>query len=310
MLSNCLQAIRVLGFHHAQSATNSLILLWRNPLVTAITVIVIAITLSLPVVFGLLSDNIRLLINNWQYDGRIDLYLKDKLPSEVQKSLLIAIKQFPGVQQVILKTAADSLTELQQQAGMHDIMQYLNANPLPDIIKITPDTTCNQPEKLANLLNSLHNLTQVDQNKFDTNWIVRLYILLNFVKKITYILMSVLSMAVILIISNTLCLAVHHRADEVRVLKLIGATDVFIARGFLYSGLWYGLLGAVLAILLVNIFMLVIDVVLQELIQVYQIHNYSVRGLSVLQAYQVVLVAIMLGWLSSQFAVKKQLALI
>ena len=118
---------------------------------------------------------------------------------------------------------------------------------------------------------------------------------------------DLVSLAVVLVIANTLRLAIHNRHEEIQVLKLIGATDPYIARPFLYSGIWYSLAGAILAVLFVNLFMLILTSVVKQLASVYQM-RYSITGLSVKQAYYLVLVSIILGWLGAQLSVNRQLA--
>ena len=109
------------------------------------------------------------------------------------------------------------------------------------------------------------------------------------------------------IIGTTLRLAIHNRQEEIQILKLIGATDPYILRPFLYSGIWYGLGGAVLAIFLVNIFILSLGIAVNQLAIVYQMH-YPLTGLSIRQILLLLLFASILGWLGALLSAKRQLA--
>ena len=140
-------------------------------------------------------------------------------------------------------------------------------------------------------------------------WVERLQAILRLTGKLADGLMILFALAVVLIIGNTLRLAVHNRYEEIQVLKLIGAKNAFILRPFLYSGVWYGLLGAIFAILLVNIFMSSLTLVVNQLAATYQMH-YSLLGLSIEQVALLGLVAIILGWLGACVSVKRQLAAI
>jgi cell division transport system permease protein len=114
-------------------------------------------------------------------------------------------------------------------------------------------------------------------------------------------------MAVIVIVGTTLRVAIHSRQEEIQVLKLIGAKDPFILRPFLYSGVWYGAIGAIFAIFLVNIFILSLGASVNQLAVAYQMH-YPLTGLTIRQILLLVLFAIILGWVGARLSVKRQLA--
>lgn len=229
------------------------------------------------------------------------------MSSAEEKNTLEQVQALAGVGKASLKTPADGLQELQQQEGMHDIMRYLPENPLPATIEVIPALAVNQPFQIEQLFNRLKVLPQVEQAKLDMEWITRLHAILGFANKAAHAVMALLASAVVLIIGNTLRLAIHNRHEEIQVLKLIGATDSFIARPFLYSGIWFSLAGAILAVLFVNIFMLSFAVAIKQLASAYQM-NYPIMGLSVRQAYLLVLVSTLLGWLGARLSVNRQLA--
>lgn len=293
--------------YHLQAATNSFNFLCRQPLATMMTVIVIAITLTLPALFWVFTDSLGKLTIDWQRGAHISLYLKSPLTPAEQAQFLTQIQAVAGVGKATLKTPQEGMQELQQQEGMHDIMRYLPENPLPAVIEVLPALTVKTPLEIDQLFARLNALPQVEQGKLDIQWITRLHAILGFVAKTAHALMALLASAVILIVGNTLRLAIHNRQEEIRILKLIGATDAFIIRPFLYSGIWYGLIGSIFAVLLVNIFMLSIAVAIQDLASSYQMH-YPLMGLSVKQAYLIVFSAIILGWLGAKLSVKRQLA--
>jgi len=190
---------------------------------------------------------------------------------------------------------------------MHDIMRYLPENPLPAVIEILPALTVDSPAKFDLLARDLRALPEIDQAKLDMEWISRLHAFLGFAKKAANALMALLALAVVLIIGNTLRLAIHDRHEEIQILKLVGASDTFILRPFLYSGIWYGLAGAVLAVFLVNIFIFSMGIAVNQLAVVYQMH-YPLSGMSIRQILLLVFFAIILGWLGARLSVKRQLA--
>lgn len=300
-----LSKLKSLLAYHVQAIIQSLNLLCRKPLASIMTSLVIAIALALPAFFWVFTDNLNQLTQSWQQGGHISLYLKTSLKADAQLQLLKKVQNIQGVGQASIKSSTQGLAELTQQEGMHDIMRYLPENPLPALIEVTPALTIDSPAKLKSLAHQLA-LPGVDEVKLDMEWVSRLHAILQVASKASHALMALLALAVVLIIGTTLRLAIHHRHEEIQVLKLIGASDLFILRPFLYSGVWYGLSGALLAILMVNIFILGLGIVMNHLAVVYQMH-YPLTGLSIRQILPLILFAIILGGLAAHLSVKRQL---
>nr|WP_276559048.1 permease-like cell division protein FtsX [Fluoribacter dumoffii] len=290
-----------------QAAVQSLNSLCRKPLASMMTSLVIAITLALPALFWVFSDNVAKLTATWQRGGHVSLYLKPGLSEAEQQLVLQKVRETDGVAQVSLKSSTDGLAELTQQEGMQDIMHYLPENPLPALIDVVPALTIDSPAKLDLLARQLQTVAQIENAKVDMEWISRLHALLGFAAKFADALLALLAMAVIMIVGTTLRLALHSRQEEIQVLKLIGAKDQFILRPFLYAGVWYGALGAVFAIFMVNIFIFSLGAAVNQLAVAYQMH-YPLTGLSMRQILLLVLFAIILGWMGARLSVKRQLA--
>lgn len=302
-----LTKLRTLMAYHAQAAVSSLVYLCRQPLATGMTVVVIAITLTLPALLWVFNDNMAELIQNWKRGGHISLYLDMQMATNDAEQLLERVRKTDGVGEAILKTPAEGLLEMQHQEGMQDLMSNLPENPLPAVIDVIPAVFVTTPAQLDALYARLKALPGIEDARLDTQWVSRLYVLLDLIAQITRGLMVLLSVAVVFIIGNTLRLVIQKRQEEIQVLKLIGASDAYIIRPFLYSGLWYGLVSAVLAVILVSLFMLSLGVVLNQLIEAYQIH-IPILGLSIRQTLLLVFTATFLGWFGARFSVKRQLA--
>lgn len=298
---------RSLGAYHGQAAVHSFNALCAKPLASMMTAMVIAIALALPAFFWALTDNVDQLTLGWQRAGHISLYLKPALSDVEQIRLLQKIRETPGVKEAVLKSPAEGLAELTQQEGMQDIMNYLPQNPLPAVINVTPVLTVNSTSPMENLYTQLAAFPEVDDAKLDMAWIKRLHAILGFIGKATNALLILLSLAVVFIIGNTLRLAIHHRREEIQILKLIGATDPFILRPFLYSGVWFGLIGGLLSVLLVNISILSLGLVANQLAEAYQMH-YPLAGLSLEKILLLILFATIIGWLGARLSVKRQIA--
>lgn len=301
-----LNKARALLSHHLHAAVQSFNQLCRKPLASLMTVVVIAIALVLPTLFWAFTDNLQQLTHSWQR-GHLSLYLKAELTDAQQQATLEQVRAADGVGQVVFKSASEGLAELTKQEGMQDIMRYLPNNPLPAVIEVVPSVAIDTPAKLDALSSQLQAIAGVDQAKLDMNWLNRLHALLAFVSHTANALIVLLSLAVVLIIGNTLRLAIQNRQEEIQILKLIGATDPFIARPFLYSGMWYALAGAFLAVFLVNVFILSLGSAINQLALVYEMH-YPLSLLSIKQVVLLVVFALLLGWLGSFVSIKRQLA--
>ncbi len=304
-----LKRVQVFFACHRRALLGSLSALCRTPLATMMTLTVIAVALTLPALFWVLTENMKQLTSSWQQGGHVSLYLHTPLAAPEEIALLSRVRRTEGVLDASLKSAAEGLAYLQQQDGLQDLLQYLPENPLPAMIDVTPTTAMDTPEKMAHLFGQLKAYPHVEQAKLDTQWIARLYIILKFVTTLAHALMLFLGFSVVMIIGNTLRLAVHKGQEEVQVLKLIGATDAFIARPFLYSGVWFGLAGAVGALMLIKLFLFSLTPVLHPLLVLYHV-SYLALGMSVSQAIWLLGVAMGLGWLGARLSVNRQLELI
>ncbi len=304
-----LTKLRTLLAYHAQAAMSSLLYLCRQPIATGMTVVVIAITLTLPALLWVFNDNMAELTRNWKRGGHISLYLDMQMATTDAAVLLERVRQTDGVGEALMKTPAEGLLEMQNQEGMQDLILNLPENPLPAVIDVIPAVGVSTPAQLEALYARLKALPGIEDARLDMQWVSRLYALLDLAAQLTHGLMVLLSIAVVFIIGNTLRLVIHKRHEEIQVLKLIGASDPYIVRPFLYTGLWYGLASALLAVILVSLFMLSLGVVLNQLIEAYQMH-FPILGLSIRQTLLLVLIATFLGWFGARFSVKRQLALI
>ena len=304
-----LTKLRLLMAYHQRAASSSLSALCRQPLATGMTVIVIAVTLTLPALLWIFTDNMAELTSSWKRGGHISLYLDMHASENDYAPLLARVQKTDGVGEAVLKTPAEGILELQRQEGMQDLMLNLPDNPLPAVIDVIPSLSITTPVQLEGLYGRLKSLPGIDDARLDMQWMSRLYALLDVMERMTQGLMVLLALAVVFIICNTLRLVIHKRHEEVRVLKLIGASDHYIVRPFLYSGLWYGFASAVLAVGFVSLFMLSLKFVLNQLVEAYQMH-FPVLGLSIGQSLALILMASLLGWFGARISVKRQLAAI
>ena len=254
--------------HHFQSMVFSLGKIYQAPATTIMTVAVIGITLSLPGGFYLFLKNIDAMSGDFRSTSQISLYLDLQVSEKRGRALEKQINNDPAVQSTQFISRDLSLEEFRQNSGFGKSIDTLSSNPLPHTIIVEPAEA--DSFEVRNLLNSLQAIPEIEIAKLDTEWLERLYTIIEIAKRGVVIITLLFACAVLLIIGNTIRLDIQNRYQEIIVTKLIGATDAFIRRPFLYGGVWYGLLGGLISWLIVELGYLAIASPLQRLNLLYQ----------------------------------------
>lgn len=302
-----LKLVQVFFFQHYNAAIQSLNYLCNKPLATCVTSGIIAIALAIPALFWVLSDNLSQLTADWHRKGTVSLYLKLNQNETIQLQTLEHVKQTSGVANAVLKTPSDGLNELRAQEGMEDIMKYLSVNPLPAMIMVSPNAEFGSLSKINHLAEQFRKMDSVEYVQVDSEWAQQLDSIAHFTSCFARGLFLLLALIIILIIVTSLRLAVYRRQEEIQVLKLIGAQNRFISRPFLYSGIWYSLSASILAVFLVNIFMIYVGEAINTFLSAYEIH-YSITLLTIRQILLLMFFAIIIGWLGARISVMRQLS--
>ncbi|MCP4188186.1 MAG: ABC transporter permease [Gammaproteobacteria bacterium] len=255
--------------HHLQTLIFSLGKIYQSPTTTIMTVAVIGITLSLPGGFYLFLKNIDAMSGDFRSTTQITLYLDLKVEEGNARKLQKEIDLMQQVQSTDFVSRHNALETFRQSSGFGKSIDTLSANPLPHTIIVEPDSNADT-FAVKTLLNRLRVLPEVEIAKLDTEWLERLYTILEIAKRTVAIITLLFACAVLLIIGNTIRLDIQNRYQEIIVTKLIGATNAFIRRPFLYGGIWYGLLGGLTSWLIVEIGYLAISGPLGRLNLLYQ----------------------------------------
>jgi cell division transport system permease protein len=290
--------------HHLQSLLFSLGKIYHSPTTTIMTVAVIGITLSLPGGFYLFLKNIDSLAGDFRSSTQISLFLDLGQSEQQARALEQQIAADPGVESTEFISRDQSLEQFREESGFGKSIDTLSTNPLPHTILVQPvpmDTF-----EVRNLLNSLQAMPEVEIAKLDTEWLQRLYTIIEIARRGVIIITVLFACAVLLIIGNTIRLDIQNRYQEIIVTKLIGATDAFIRRPFLYGGVWYGLFGGIISWLIVEIGYISISGPLQRLNLLYQselnLVTYSLQDFVVL-----IVSSTLLGLAGSWIAVARHL---
>lgn len=291
--------------HHRQSASDSLQRLLRAPLQNLMTALVIGITLALPTLFAIALDNIQTLGKHWDGAPRLTVFLnKDSTPAQIDsvRAVLTATAMITDVTYI---TPEQGLAEFEKQSGIEGTLEMLDKNPLPPVFVVTLDTG-SDTSLLEKIQSQWQALPGVDLVQADLAWVKKLNQLLELGRRIVIGLAIVLGLGALLSVGNTIRLAIENRRSEIVVATLVGATDAFVRRPFLYTGFWYGLAGGLVAILLVELGYHGLLSPVAELATLYQ-SDFVLQGLDITGALCLFVVGISLGMLGAWVAVGQHL---
>ncbi len=291
---------------HLQAMHRSVAAFKRAPWTTMVTVLVIALTLILPLLFWLLMGQLKPVMHEWRQGKAITLYLDTSFKDANKVDLMGRIEATQGVESAVFISADQNLAELEKQDGMEDIRRYLPENPLPSMIEVMPTRLIDTPEKIEQLYQVLKKYPSVEQAQLNRDWVSKLHAMLVFLIRFTWLLGILFSAMVIFIIRNLLRLAAYEHHDEIQVLKLIGATDAFILRPFLYTGACLGALGALGAFLGGHLILSSLNHALLGLIAPGFGVSLAV-GFSIQDLLWCVLFGFGLGWVGAYLPLKHQL---
>lgn len=276
----------------------------ENLLATILMFVVMGVTLCLPGTLYVIVDNLNRLAVNLQGDPQISLFLKLDIDSQTIDALSARLESHPQIQHHRFASKDSAWEQLQQQAETATVAANLTNNPLPDAYFITPKTMT--PEELETLQAELQQWESVELAQLDTSWIKRLNALLQLGKKGILVLVILLGFALIVIIGNTVRLQILTQREEIQVSKLIGATDSFIRRPFLYAGTIYGLGGGLVAWLLLISVISLFNVSIADLSELYA-SGFRLDLPSVQTSALIIASAIFLSWIGSFIAVNRSL---
>ncbi|HHZ87797.1 MAG TPA: cell division protein FtsX [Chromatiaceae bacterium] len=239
--------------HHGLSAHGSALRIIQAPLGNLMTIMVIAIALALPSGLQVLISNIEGLTGGWQVSSQISVFMRHDIDAEQTDAIAEDLRRRDDVNRVDIITPEQALAEFQAHSGFAEALQTLESNPLPSVITVTPSAQATRDGRVGELQTHLASLNGVDNAQLDRNWLDRLAVIIQLAHRSILVIGTLLLIAVLLIVVNTIRLDIENRRQEIEIAKLIGATNAFVRRPFLYTGLWYGLCGAIIAVILVNI---------------------------------------------------------
>jgi len=291
---------------HAHAFFSSLGRFFRNPFSSAMTIIVMAITISLATGFYLVVLNLQQLTGNIESTNQISLFLKSSINEASGEQLTKRIKANHQVERVKLISKQQGLEDFKQYSGFGEVLNILDNNPLPAVIQVLPKNTLNDLQGVNQLMEKLNRLPEVDYAQMDMQWITRLQAIMKIMQRGVLLLATLLGFAVLFITGNSIRLELQNRRDEVLIAKLVGATHSFIQRPFLYTGFWLGLFSGILAWILVTLILFLMQTPIEALSGEYD-GQFVLRYLNLFETFVLLVLTSALGVIGAWVVLLQQL---
>tara|TARA_R110001592_G_scaffold81185_1_gene241182 strand:- start:542 stop:1510 length:969 start_codon:yes stop_codon:yes gene_type:complete len=292
---------------HLQTARASLRRLLSTPAASLMTVAVIGIALLLPSAVYVSMNNIQALSAGIDSSSQISLYLNEDVTNDEAFEVSEQLLQRDEIASSVYISPAQAAAEFNTYSGLGDVIDALGSNPLPGVIVLSPSSI--DSTSASALLEELRGLPAVESVQLDLQWVERLQAFLQLAQRASTGLMLILALAVLFVVGNTIRLAIEGRRAEIVVIKLVGGTNSYVARPFLYAGALYGLAGSVLAWAMLSIILLSLRGPANELLGLYS-SDYQLQSLGAANSLALLAIGTLLGWLGAFISVRQHLAAI
>ena len=288
---------------HHEAARQALRELLRRPLTTILTLLAIALALALPGMLLAILGNVQQATKPWEDNRQINVFMKLDATEDNLAELANEWRDDGEIKSVKIITQKQALEQFKQDSGMADALELLEVNPLPAVLIVTPDDNISDPENVKVLSKRLAANPAVDQVQLDQESLQRLQSFLQFLNTSTLLLAFLFGLMVTLIIINSLRFEIIRRQNEIKVVKLVGGSNEYIQRPFLYTALFLALVGAALAVLIIHITFLFLAPYLESLLNLYNNANSPLQ-LNPETILTILLAALFLSLASTWLAVK------
>ena len=299
-------AVSSYATRHLQALFGAIGRLARAPLATLLTLIVIGVALALPAGLALIVNNLRVATGDLSNAVDFTVHFKLGTPLERVRQIATSAGERQGIAAVTVTTADQALEEFKQASGFGDALAALKDNPLPHHLTVKPQRNASGPAEIESLRRYFSAFPEVEIVQLDIDWVRRLHSLLDVLRRSLWVIIAVLGLGVLAVIGNTIRLEIQQRRQEIEVTKLVGGSNAFVRRPFLYTGMFYGLGGALVAALIVFGGMAYLDQGVRELSAQYgggfRMVGLGSQGLGLLAG-----VGVVLGWFGALISTGRHL---
>ncbi len=293
--------------NHLRTLIASLGVMTRQPAASLMTIAVIAIALALPAGMFVMLNNASNVSVGWDNSAQISVFLKADVSEKQARKLMKKLSLYDDVANISMIDKDQALKEFKNISGFGGAIEALGENPLPHVLTIQPNIDSSRPDKIRHLIKQLNQQKQVELAQLDLQWVKRLFAMLDIAHRAIWVIASLLGIAVLLVVGNTIRLDIQNRREEIEVTKLIGGTNAFIRRPFLYTGFWYGLSGGLFAWILTSLSIGLLDNSVAHLASLYN-SGFQLRGLGFSEAMNMIGFSCFLGLAGSWIAVGRHLS--
>jgi cell division transport system permease protein len=305
--SQRLSALSLWWLHHRLALATTLERLAADRAGTALVALTLGITLALPTLLWASVSQLAELADDWHRAPRINVFVD---PAADAERVLEALRDNIEIAGVAWQSPAESLDEFARASGHDDAlaagMDALGGNPLPGVALVTPASAVQAPARMRALADRLEQLEGVDGVQLDLDWVLRLQATLVAAGRLVWGLAALLALGALLVVGSLVRMALEQRREEILVLRLVGGTDAFVRRPFLYTGALQGALGGLAAWLLVLVCLSMLAGPVGELARSYG-SGFRLR-IPWLETWLVlVLGGGLLGWAGARFAAGRSL---
>jgi cell division transport system permease protein len=299
-------SLGVAGGWHMQALLGSLGRLARTPLATLLTLVVIALALALPAALRLFVINAQAATGNFANAVDVSVYLKTDVPLAKAQQLAQAANGRHDVASVTLISADQGLEDFRRYSGFGDALAALKDNPLPHVLHVRPRAADSSAAALESLRRYFSAWPEVDLVQVDSAWVMRFNAILEVLRRLLLIAAALLGVGVLAVIGNTVRLEISGRRAEIEVTKLVGGSNAFVRRPFLYAGVLYGLGGALLAWGIIALVVVLLGEPVQTLARLYG-SRYELQGLSPEDVAVLLGGGAILGWVGAWISAARHL---
>jgi cell division transport system permease protein len=291
---------------HAQAFFGALGRLARAPLASVLTLLVIAIALALPMSLKLMVTNARVATGDFKNAVDLSVYLKTDTPLTKAEQLAKNARARAGVADVTLIPADQALDEFRNYSGFGAALEVLEQNPLPHVLHVHPAPDASSAAALDSLRQYFVAWPEVELVQIDSEWVMRFIAILDVLRTVLMIVAALLGLGVLAVVGNTIRLEILNRRAEIEITKLVGGSNGFVRRPFLYTGVLYGLGGGLLALGAVSLMVMLLSTPVAILAQLYGSH-YSLAGPSLEDIAALLGGGAALGWLGAWISANRHL---
>jgi len=291
---------------HLQALLGALGRLARSPLATLLTLLVIALALALPAALKLFVANAQTATGNFASAVDVSVFLKTDVPLVKAQQLAQNARARNDVASVTLIPADKGLEDFRTYSGFGDALAALKENPLPHVLHVRPRATASSTAALESLRRYFVAWPEVELVQVDSEWVMRFNAILEVLQRVLLIAAALLGVGVLAVIGNTIRLEIQGRRAEIEVTKLVGGSNAFVRRPFLYTGVLYGLGGALLAWGILALVLLILRDPVATLAKLYG-SRFELQGLAPEDVAVLLGSGFVLGWLGAWISAARHL---